>query len=48
VPSFRSPEQAKALQHLQELAKGRTLTLLAATKRPDISEAVVLADLLGA
>ena len=36
------------MQHLRELAKDRTLTLLTATKRPEISEALVLADLLGA
>jgi uncharacterized protein YeaO (DUF488 family) len=39
-------ERAKALQHLGELAEDRTVTLLTATKRPEISEAVVLADLL--
>lgn len=40
------PEQADALAHLSELAKRRTLTLLTATKQPEISEATVLADLL--
>ena len=45
---LEEPEQAKTLQHLRELAKDQTLTLLTATKRPEISEAVVLADLLGA
>ena len=45
---LEEPERAKALQHLRELAKDRTLTLLTATKRPEISEAMVLADLLGA
>ena len=45
---LEEPERAKALQHLRELAKDRTLTLLTATKHPEISEAVVLADLLGA
>jgi uncharacterized protein YeaO (DUF488 family) len=34
------------LTHLRGLAKGRTLTLLTATKHPEISEAVVLAELL--
>ena len=43
---LEDPERAKALQHLGELAKDRTVTLLTATKRPEISEAVVLADLL--
>jgi uncharacterized protein YeaO (DUF488 family) len=45
---LQEPERAEALQHVRELAKGRTLTLLTATKRPEISEAVVLADLLRA
>jgi uncharacterized protein YeaO (DUF488 family) len=40
------PQQAAALQHLRELAKERTLTLLTATKHPDISEAMVLANIL--
>ncbi|MCT9933571.1 DUF488 domain-containing protein [Planotetraspora sp. A-T 1434] len=40
------PERAEGLAHLRELAKGRTLTLLTATKQPEISEAAVLADLL--
>jgi uncharacterized protein YeaO (DUF488 family) len=45
---LEEPERAKALQHLRELAKGGTLTLLTATKRLEISGAVVLVDLLGA
>lgn len=40
------PERAEALAHLRELAKGGTLTLLTATKQPEISEAAVLASLL--
>ena len=32
--------------HLQELAHAGTLTLLTATKQPDISKAEVLADML--
>ncbi len=40
------PERADALAHLRELEQGRPLTLLTATKRPEISEAAVLADLL--
>lgn len=40
------PEPAAALAHLQDLAAQQTLTLLTATKDPDISEAAVLADLL--
>jgi uncharacterized protein YeaO (DUF488 family) len=41
------PERADGLAHLRELASARTLTLLTATKRPEISEAAVLARLLG-
>ena len=41
------PERAAALAHLRELAGHGRLTLLTATKRSDISEAAVLADLLG-
>jgi uncharacterized protein YeaO (DUF488 family) len=43
---LRDPELA-ALTHLRELAGHGGLTLLTATKRSDISEAAVLADLLG-
>jgi uncharacterized protein YeaO (DUF488 family) len=39
-------EQAAALHHLAELADGRTLTLLTASRDPAISEAAVLAELL--
>jgi uncharacterized protein YeaO (DUF488 family) len=39
-------EQTTALLHLTELADGRTLTLLTASRDPEISEAVVLAELL--
>ncbi|MGH3756239.1 DUF488 domain-containing protein [Actinophytocola sp.] len=41
------PVRARALRHLRELADGRRLTLLTATKRPEISQAAVLVDLLG-
>ena len=41
------PEPAAGLHHLRELAESRRLTLLTATKDPGISEAAVLADLLG-
>ncbi|WP_374117398.1 DUF488 domain-containing protein [Streptomyces sp. RKAG293] len=45
---LEEPERAAALAHLRELAgEGRPLTLLTATKRPEISEAEVLAGLLG-
>jgi uncharacterized protein YeaO (DUF488 family) len=39
-------ERAAALQHLRDLADSHPLTLLTATRDPDISEAAVLADLL--
>jgi len=42
------PERAAELKHLRGVAQGGTLTLLTATKVVDISEAAVLADLLGA
>lgn len=38
-------EAAAGLAHLRELAEQGTLTLLTATKHPEISEASVLADL---
>ncbi|MER7944397.1 DUF488 family protein [Streptomyces sp. NBC_01685] len=41
---LKEPERAKALEHLRELADVGTLTLLTATKKPEISEAEVLAD----
>ncbi|MEP7370429.1 MAG: DUF488 family protein [Dermatophilaceae bacterium] len=43
---LEDPERAEALQHLRELATADRLTLLTATKNPDISEAAVLCDLL--
>jgi uncharacterized protein YeaO (DUF488 family) len=43
---LEEPQRAEALQHLRELARNRTLTLLTATKHPEISEAMVLADVL--
>jgi len=45
---LREPEPAAALTHLKELASRQTLTLLTATKHPEISEAAVLAGLLSA
>ncbi|WP_433035382.1 DUF488 domain-containing protein [Actinomycetospora sp. CA-053990] len=42
------PGPAAALAHLRGLAAGRTLTLLTATRQPEISQAAVLADLLDA
>ncbi len=43
---LEQPERAEALAHLRELSKRRALTLLTASKRADISEAVVLVELL--
>ena len=42
------PERAEHLQHLRELARRQTLTLLTATRHVDTSEAAVLANLLDA
>jgi uncharacterized protein YeaO (DUF488 family) len=44
---LEEPERAEALQHLRALASRRNLTLLTATREASISEATVLADLLG-
>jgi uncharacterized protein YeaO (DUF488 family) len=41
-----APERAGALEHLRHVAARRTVTLLTATKEPDISEAAVLRDVL--
>jgi len=43
---LKQRERSTALAHLLELARARTLTLLTATKQPEISEAQVLAELL--
>lgn len=43
---LKDPQRAEALAHLRGLAKGRQLTLLTATREPEISQAAVLADLL--
>jgi uncharacterized protein YeaO (DUF488 family) len=43
---LKDPQRADALAHLRGLAKNRQLTLLTATREPEISEAAVLADLL--
>jgi uncharacterized protein YeaO (DUF488 family) len=43
---LHDPERAEALQHLRGLAADGQLTLLTATKKPEISEAAVLAGLL--
>ena len=43
---LHDPERAEALEHLRGLAADGPLTLLTATKKPEISEAAVLAGLL--
>jgi uncharacterized protein YeaO (DUF488 family) len=43
---LHDPERAEALEHLRGLAADGRLTLLTATKKPEISEAAVLAGLL--
>ena len=43
---LQDPRRAEALAHMRGLSTDRQLTLLTATKQPDISEAAVLADLL--
>ena len=43
---LEDPERAAALMRLREMAANGPLTLLTASKRSDISEATVLADLL--
>jgi uncharacterized protein YeaO (DUF488 family) len=43
---LHDPERAEALEHLRALAAEGPLTLLTATRRPEISEAAVLAGLL--
>lgn len=45
---LEDPERAAAYDHLRELAADARLTLLTASKRSDISQARVLADLLTA
>ncbi|MGA5028395.1 MULTISPECIES: DUF488 domain-containing protein [Streptomyces] len=40
------PDRAEALEHLRGIARTRTLTLITATKHPEISEAEVLARVL--
>ncbi len=45
---LQDPERAAALNHLRTLAKTRTLILLTATKRIELSHAQVLADLIHA
>lgn len=44
---LEDPDHAPTLAHLRDLASQGRLTLLTASKRSDISDATVLADLLG-
>jgi uncharacterized protein YeaO (DUF488 family) len=43
---LRQPDQEAALARLRGLARDTPVTLLTATRDPDISQAAVLADLL--
>jgi len=43
---LQDPQRSAAVAHLRELAKDPPLTLLTATRQPEISEAAVLAGLL--
>ncbi|MGA7087779.1 MAG: DUF488 family protein [Candidatus Dormiibacterota bacterium] len=44
---LKQADRSAALDHLRELARAGTLTLITATKQPEISEAAVLAAMLG-
>ena len=44
---LEDPERAEALARLRELARDQTLTLVTATKAIQISQAAVLADIIG-
>jgi len=46
MEELREPEQVERVGHLRSLASDGGVTLLTATKQPDISEAAVLADVL--
>jgi uncharacterized protein YeaO (DUF488 family) len=43
---LKQPQPAEALAHLRALAKDKPLTLLTATREPEISEAAVLAGIV--
>ncbi len=45
---LEQPERSRALGHLRRLASQQPLTLLTATRQPEISQAAVLAELLRA
>ena len=44
--ALNDAEHAPALEHLRELARSGTLTLLTATRHAEISQATVVADLI--
>ncbi|WP_137725339.1 DUF488 domain-containing protein [Prescottella subtropica] len=46
LDELTEPEHAAAVDHLRDLARDHTLTLLTASKAVDISEATVLADVV--
>lgn len=46
LAELKQSERSDALAHLRKLAKDRTLTLLTATKQPEMSEAEVIAQML--
>jgi uncharacterized protein YeaO (DUF488 family) len=46
LSELREPDHAAALDHLHQLAKRASVTLLTATKDPEHSQAAVLAELL--
>jgi uncharacterized protein YeaO (DUF488 family) len=43
---LRGPERADAVAHLRDLTRRRPMTLLTATRQPELSEAAVLAEFL--
>jgi uncharacterized protein YeaO (DUF488 family) len=45
---LEAPERASALRHLRLMAAHDRLTLLTATRQPELSQAAILADLLRA
>lgn len=47
LAELRDPDRAEALRHLRDLAQRGTLTLLTATRDAGISQAAVLAEILG-
>lgn len=47
LAELQDPDRAEALGHLRDLAQRGTLTLLTATRDAGISQAAVLAEILG-